>query len=73
MIGPAKQGTQVDRFKGTRTLYLLLAKICTPTARPVIAAVRLRQGKAADSRGAERFAPETLAGRRSRSRRTPCW
>ncbi|WEB39172.1 IS1380 family transposase [Streptomyces yunnanensis] len=61
VFGPAKQGAQVGRFKGIRTLHPLLATICTPTARPVIAAVRLRQGKAADSRGAERLVTEALA------------
>ena len=61
VFGPAKQGAQVGRFKGIRTLHPLLATVCTPTARPVIAAVRLRQGKSADSRGAERFVTETLA------------
>ncbi|MDT0318526.1 IS1380 family transposase [Streptomyces millisiae] len=62
VFGPAKQGAQVGRFKGIRTLHPLLATICTPISRPVIAAVRLRQGKAADSRGAERFVTEALAG-----------
>ncbi|MFG2586589.1 transposase, partial [Streptomyces malaysiensis] len=61
VFGPAKQGAQVGRFKGIRTLHPLLATICTPTARPVIAAVRLRQGKSADSRGAKRFVTEALA------------
>jgi hypothetical protein len=61
VFGPAKQGAQVGRFKGVRTLHPLLATICTPTARPVIAAVRLRRGKSADSRGAERFVTEALA------------
>ncbi|MEU0844695.1 hypothetical protein ABZ370_35205 [Streptomyces sp. NPDC005962] len=61
VFGPAKQGAQVSRFKGIRTLHPLLATICTPTARPVIAAVRLRQGKSADSRGAGRFVTEALA------------
>ncbi|MGI5401339.1 hypothetical protein ACQEVG_18195 [Streptomyces sp. CA-135486] len=61
VFGPAKQGAQVGRFEAVRTLNPLLATICTPTARPVIAAVRLRQGKAADSRGAERFVCEALA------------
>ncbi|WP_165984075.1 IS1380 family transposase [Streptomyces sp. YIM 98790] len=62
VFGPAKQGAQVGRFKGIRTLHPLLATVCTPIARPVIAAVRLRQGKSADARGAERFVTEALAG-----------
>ncbi|NKZ03135.1 IS1380 family transposase [Actinomadura latina] len=61
VFGRAKQGTQIGRFKGVRTLHPLLATICTPIARPVIAGVRLRRGKAADARGAERFVAETLA------------
>jgi hypothetical protein len=61
VFGPAKQGAEVGRFAGVRTLHPLLATICTPTARPVIAAVRLRRGKSADSRGAERFVTEALA------------
>ena len=61
VFGPSKHGAQVGRFKGIRTLHPLLATICTPTTRPVIAAVRLRQGKSADSRGAERFVTEALA------------
>jgi hypothetical protein len=62
VFGPAKQGAQVGRFKGVRTLHPLLATICTPISRPVIAAVRLRQGKSADSRGAGRLVTEALAG-----------
>lgn len=61
VFGHAKQGAQIGRFKGVRTLHPLLATICTPIARPVIAAVRLRQGRSADSRGAKRFVTETLA------------
>lgn len=61
VFGPAKQGAQVGRFKGIRTLHPLLATLCTPISRPVIAAVRLRQGKSADARGAERFVTEVLA------------
>jgi hypothetical protein len=61
VFGRAKQGAQIGRFKGVRTLHPLLATICTPISRPIIAGVRLRQGKSADARGAERFAAETLA------------
>jgi Transposase DDE domain group 1 len=61
VFGRAKQGAQFGRFKGVRTLHPLLATICTPIARPVIAAVRLRRGKSADARGAERFVTEALA------------
>ncbi|MBB5156843.1 IS1380 family transposase [Saccharopolyspora phatthalungensis] len=61
VYGRAKQGAQIGRFQGIRTLHPLLATISTPTARPVIAAVRLREGKAADARGAARFVADSLA------------
>ncbi|WP_093705264.1 IS1380 family transposase, partial [Streptomyces sp. MnatMP-M27] len=61
VYGRTKQGAQYGRFKGVRTLHPLLATICTPTSRPVIATVRLRRGKAADSRGAPKFVSEALA------------
>jgi hypothetical protein len=61
VYGRAKQGAQIGRFKGIRTLHPLLATISTPIARPVIAAVRLREGRAADVRGAARFVAEALA------------
>ncbi|MGW1105620.1 IS1380 family transposase [Streptomyces sp. NPDC002540] len=61
VYGRAKQGAEYGRFKGIRTLHPLLATICTPTSRPVIAAVRMRRGKAADSRGAPKFVSEALA------------
>jgi DDE family transposase len=59
--GRAKQGAEYGRFKGIRTLHPLLATVCTPTSRPVIAGVRMRRGKAADSRGAPKFVSEALA------------
>ena len=49
VYGRAKQGAEYGRFKGARTLHPLLATICAPTTRPVIAAVRMRRGKAADA------------------------
>lgn len=61
VYGRIKQGAEYGRFKGIRTLHPLLATICTPHSRPVIAAVRMRRGKAADSRGAPKFAAEALA------------
>jgi hypothetical protein len=61
VYGRSKQGAEYGRFKGIRTLHPLLATVCTPTSRPVIAAVRMRRGKAADSRGAPKFAGEALA------------
>ncbi|MFJ1551820.1 IS1380 family transposase [Streptomyces sp. NPDC088246] len=61
VYGRAKQGAEYGRFKGIRTLHPLLATICTPHSRPVIAGVRMRRGKAADSRGAPKFVAEALA------------
>jgi transposase InsO family protein len=61
VYGRAKQGAQIGRFKGIRTLHPLLSTISAPSARPVIAAVRLRRGKAADVSGAPRFVAESLA------------
>ncbi len=61
VFGRTKQGAQVGRFKGVRTLHPLLATVCTPTTRPLIAGVRLRQGKSADARGAPRFVTEAVA------------
>ncbi len=61
VYGRAKQGAQIGRFKGIRTLHPLLSTISAPSARPVIAAVRLRRGRAADVSGAPRFVAESLA------------
>jgi hypothetical protein len=61
VYGRAKQGAEYGRFKGVRTLHPLLATICTPTARPVIAAVRMRRGNSADARGAPKLVAEALA------------
>lgn len=61
VYGRQKQGAQIGRFAGVRTLHPLLATISTPQTRPVIAGVRLRQGKAADVRGGPRFVAEALA------------
>ncbi|MGH3952110.1 MAG: IS1380 family transposase [Pseudonocardiaceae bacterium] len=60
VYGRAKQGAEYGRFKGIRTLHPLLATICTPQSRPVIATVRMRRGRAADSRGAPKFVSEAL-------------
>lgn len=62
VFGRAKEGAEIGRFKGVRTLHPILATLSTPLARPVIAAVRLRRGKAADARGAGPFTAEALAG-----------
>jgi hypothetical protein len=60
VYGYAKQGAQVGRLKGKKTLHPLIATASTPLAAPVVAAVRLRRGKAADVRGAARFLAEAL-------------
>ncbi|MEE1805303.1 IS1380 family transposase, partial [Streptomyces sp. BE133] len=61
VYGRAKQGAEYGRFKGIRTLHPLIATICTPHSRPVIAAVRMRRGKAGDARGAPNFLSEAMA------------
>ncbi|WP_405650473.1 IS1380 family transposase [Streptomyces sp. NBC_01386] len=61
VYGRTKQGAEYGRFKGIRTLHPLLATVCTPGSRPVIAGVRMRRGKAADARGAPKFVSEALA------------
>lgn len=61
VYGRTKQGAEYGRFKGIRTLHPLLATVCTPQSRPVIAGARMRRGKAADSRGAPKFVSEALA------------
>ncbi|MFJ9034886.1 transposase [Streptomyces sp. NPDC102274] len=57
VYGRAKQGAEVGRFKGQRTLHPILATLSTPLARPVLAAVRLRRGKAAAPAGPPRSPP----------------
>lgn len=61
VYGRTKQGAEYGRFNGIRTLHPLLATVCTSHSRPMIAAVRMRRGKAADSRGAPKFVSEALA------------
>src|SRR5205085_8154650 len=61
VYGYAKQGAAVGRLKGTKTLHPLIATAATPIARPVIVAIRLRKGKAADVRGAARLLAEALS------------
>lgn len=60
VYGYAKQGAAVGRLKGRKTLHPLIATASTPIARPVVVAVRMRKGKAADVRGAARFLAEAL-------------
>jgi Transposase DDE domain group 1 len=61
VFGYAKQGAAVGRLAGKKTLHPLLATACTPIAAPVMVAVRMRRGKAADVRGAPRLLAEALA------------
>ena len=61
VYGYQKEGAAVGRHKGKKTLHPLVATVSTPTARPVVAGIRLRRGKSADVRGAARFLAETLA------------
>ena len=65
VFGYAKQGAAVGRFKGKKTLHPLIATVSTPLAAPVVVAVRLRKGKAADVRGAARLLAEALTTLRS--------
>jgi hypothetical protein len=60
VYGYAKQGAAVGRLTGKKTLHPLIATASTPIARPVVVAVRMRRGKAADVRGAPRFLAEAL-------------
>lgn len=60
VYGYQKQGAAVGRLPGKKTLHPLIATASTPIARPVVVAVRLRKGKAADVRGAARFLAEAL-------------
>jgi hypothetical protein len=65
VYGRAKQGAEYGRLKGKRTLHPLLATISTPHSAPVVGAVRLRRGKAADVRGAASFVAEAIAAARA--------
>lgn len=60
VYGVSKQGGDYGRFKGQRTLHPLLATLGTGHTAPVVAAVRLRRGKAADVRGAASFVAEAI-------------
>jgi hypothetical protein len=61
VYGYAKQGAAVGRLKGKKTLHPLIATASSAIARPVVVAVRMRRGKAADVRGAPRFLAEALS------------
>jgi DDE family transposase len=65
VYGYAKQGAAVGRLKGKKTLHPLIATASTPIARPVVLAIRMRKGKAADVRGAARFLAEALTTARA--------
>jgi hypothetical protein len=61
VYGYAKQGAAVGRLTGKKTLHPLLITASTPIARPVVVAMRMRRGKAADVRAAARLLAEALA------------
>jgi len=61
VYGYQKQGAAVGRLRGKKTLHPLLVTACTPIARPVVVAIRLRKGRAADVRGAARLLAEALS------------
>jgi len=61
VYGRAKQGAEFSRIKGCRTLHPIIATVSTPTARPVIAAARMRRGRP----------PTCAAPPRSSPRRSP--
>jgi hypothetical protein len=65
VYGYQKQGAVNGRLKGQKTLHPLLATISTPVSRPVLAAIRMRKGNAADVRGATSFVAEALGTARS--------
>lgn len=60
VYGYAKQGAAVGRLKGRKTLHPLIVTASTPITRPVMVAIRLRRGTAADMRGADRLLAEAL-------------
>ncbi|HET9656033.1 MAG TPA: IS1380 family transposase [Kineosporiaceae bacterium] len=60
VYGYAKQGAAVGRHKGKKTLHPLLVTAATPTTAPIVVAARLRKGKSADVRGADRLLAEAL-------------
>jgi Transposase DDE domain group 1 len=60
VYGYTKQGAAVGRLQGKKTLHPLIATASTPISRPVMVAIRLRKGKAADVRGAARLLAEAL-------------
>jgi hypothetical protein len=65
VYGYAKQGAAVGRLKGKKTLHPLLVTASTPIAAPVVVAVRMRRGKAADVRGAAQLLGYALAAVRA--------
>jgi hypothetical protein len=62
---PVKPQDDQNDEPANRIIASMFATIRTPRSRPVIAAVRMRRGKAADSRGAPKFAADP--GHRGRS------
>ena len=59
VYGPAKQGASFG-YTGVRGLHFQIITASTPHSRPVIVAVRLRQGKAGSGRGADTLVREAI-------------
>jgi hypothetical protein len=64
VYGPAKQGAGFGYTK-VRGLHFLVVTASTPGSRPVIVAVRLREGKAGSGRGAASLVAEAIRTLRS--------
>lgn len=59
VYGPAKQGASFGYTK-VRGLHFLIVTASTPHSRPVVVAVRLREGKAGSGRGAASLVTEAI-------------
>jgi hypothetical protein len=64
VFGYAKQGASYGYTK-VKGLHPLLAIVSTPTCAPLVAAARLREGRAGAARGAASFAAEALGAARA--------
>lgn len=64
VYGPAKQGASFGYTK-VRGLHFLIVTASTPGSRPVMVAVRLREGKAGSGRGAASLIAEAIRTLRS--------
>jgi hypothetical protein len=64
VYGHAKQGASFGYTK-VKGLHPLLAVVSTPTSAPLVAAARLREGRAGSARGAASFVAEALGAARA--------